>query len=357
MPVKKDKTNFHNIRMIFFFGLLTLLGIGFLYLIFPIFYPVFWAAVVAVMFYPFYSFVHKHIKMEALSAFITILTIIALVFLPLLLVTTLTVQQSAELYAEVADSGALFPDIESVSSNFQSIPFFGAYMDQMELYWVENSSEITQKLSSYIYGNLVSFTQSSLVFMLMFFIMIYTLYYFLKDGHKILDKLQLLSPLGNRYEEALYGRFVSATRATLKSTLIIGGIQGAIGGTLFWITGIPAPLVWGFVMTVLSIIPAVGSFVVWLPAALIMLALGNIWQGVTILFVGAIVISFIDNVLRPPLIGHDIQMHPLLIFFATIGGLIIFGISGFIIGPIIAALFFAVLSIYGDYYKKELDHN
>ncbi|MCB9798831.1 AI-2E family transporter [Candidatus Nomurabacteria bacterium] len=357
MPPRKTKLKFVNVQMIFFFGLLTILGVGFLYLLSPIAYPIFWAAVVAVMFYPLYRFVHRHIKIESLSSFITILAIIALVFLPLLLITTLTVHQSANLYYSVTRDGALFPDLNDVSQNLSSLPIIGRYASEAESYWIANSQSIAQQVSSSLYENLVSFTQTSLRFVIMFFIMVYTLYYFLKDGKKLLVRLMQLSPLGNAYEEKLYHRFVSTTRATLKSTLIVGGIQGAIGGLLFWITGIPGPLVWGVVMMVLSLIPAVGSFIIWLPAAAIMLAIGNTWEGITILVGGAFVISTIDNVLRPPLIGHDTQMHPLLIFLSTIGGLFLFKISGFIIGPIIAALFFSILTIYSDYYKKELESN
>ncbi len=166
-----------------------------------------------------------------------------------------------------------------------------------------------------------------------------------------------LSPLGDQYEQMLYQRFTSTARATLKGTLIIGGIQGVLGGLLFYFTGVEGAFVWGVIMTILSIIPAVGSFLVWFPAGIIMIATGNIGAGITILLVGAIIISNIDNVLRPPLVGKDTQMHPLFILFSTLGGIMLFGVSGFIIGPVLMALFLAVVSIYDHYYKTELDRN
>lgn len=172
----------------------------------------------------------------------------------------------------------------------------------------------------------------------------------------MLHRLMHLSPLGDKYETMLYDKFTSTTRATLKSTLIVGGIQGFLSGLLFWITGIEGAFVWGVIMVIIAIIPAIGTPVVLVPAAIIMLALGNVWQGIALL-AGAVIISVLDNLLRPPLVGKDIQMHPLVVFFATLGGLIIFGISGFVIGPIIAALYISIMSIYDHYYKNELSKN
>ncbi|HYE59553.1 MAG TPA: AI-2E family transporter, partial [Candidatus Kapabacteria bacterium] len=200
-------------------------------------------------------------------------------------------------------------------------------------------------------------TTDSVRFIFMLFLMLYTLYYFLKEGKVLLNRIMHLSPLGHENEEVLYERFTSTARATMKGTFIIGGIQGILGALLFFITGIKGAFVWGVIMTLLSIIPGIGSFIIWFPAGIIQLALGNLWQGLTILLFGTFVISLIDNLLRPPLVGKDIQMHPLIVLFSTLGGLALFGISGFIIGPIIAALFLSVLSIYDFYYKKELNRN
>jgi predicted PurR-regulated permease PerM len=119
--------------------------------------------------------------------------------------------------------------------------------------------------------------------------------------------------------------------------LIIGGLQGLLGATLFFFLGIDGALTWGVVMTLMSIVPGVGSSIVWVPAALIMLFTGHYWEGITILAVGALVISMVDNLLRPVLLGKDIQMHPLLIFLSTLGGIMLFGISGFVLGPMIIA--------------------
>jgi predicted PurR-regulated permease PerM len=163
-----------------------------------------------------------------------------------------------------------------------------------------------------------------------------------------------LSPLKNEYEKILIKRFSSMVSATLKGTIIVGVVQGLLGGLMFAIAGVPSFAIWGIVMIILSVIPAFGSGLVWAPVGVIMLVTGNIWQGIFILVFGTVVISFIDNVLRPKLVGGDTAIHPLLVFFATLGGIISFGLLGFIIGPVIMALFLTLWDIYGKEFKSQL---
>ncbi len=164
----------------------------------------------------------------------------------------------------------------------------------------------------------------------------------------------LLLPFGDKNEKALFDKFVSTSKATLKGTVLLGGLQGTLGGILFFLIGIPSAAFWGLIMIVLSIIPAVGSFIVWFPVAIYLFATGQLWQGI-VLTIGGILIGILDNLLRPPLVGKDIEMHPILILFSTIGGLGLFGISGVVIGPIFAAFFLGVLDMYEKKYKKQLN--
>jgi len=150
-------------------------------------------------------------------------------------------------------------------------------------------------------------------------------------------------------------RFVSVSRATVKGTLVIGLVQGTLGGLTLWIFGVSSPILWGLVMVILSIIPLVGGWLVLYPAAVIQLILGNTWEGVGIIIVTAVVISNVDTLLRPRLVGRDAGMHDLLIFFSTIGGISLFGIMGFIIGPVIAVFFLTILDIYSIEFKPMLD--
>jgi predicted PurR-regulated permease PerM len=163
-----------------------------------------------------------------------------------------------------------------------------------------------------------------------------------------------LSPLRDKYEKVLIAKFNSITRATIKGTTIIAIIQGVLGGMLFAFTGVPSPVLLGILMTVSSVIPSFGSGLVWLPVGILMLVFGYFTQGLIILLVGGLVISMIDNFIRPKLVGRDTQMHPLMILFSTLGGIALFGISGFIVGPIILSLFVAFWDIYALEFKAQL---
>ncbi len=162
-------------------------------------------------------------------------------------------------------------------------------------------------------------------------------------------------PLGKKYEHLLFEKFLSTASSTIKSTILVGGLQGVLGGLLFFATGVPSPLIWGIVMAVFATIPVTGTFLVWLPAGVIMILTGHLWQGIVILVVGALIVSTIDNLLRPMIVGKDMQMHPVLVLFSTLGGLVVFGLSGFVIGPLVAAICQTLWSLYNQYYHTELE--
>jgi predicted PurR-regulated permease PerM len=149
-------------------------------------------------------------------------------------------------------------------------------------------------------------------------------------------------------------KFVSVTRATLKGTVLIGLVQGVLGGLAFWVVGIDGAIFWGTVMTVLSIIPGVGGALVWVPAAIILAATGAFWKALGLALFCSLVVGSVDNVLRPILVGRDTRMHELLIFFSTLGGLLAFGVMGFILGPILTALFLTAWEMFGVAFRAEL---
>lgn len=197
--------------------------------------------------------------------------------------------------------------------------------------------------------------QSVAHFIFVVFIMFFSLFYLLIDGFKLLKKIMQLSPLRDEYENKLVERFNSISRATIKGSLLVSLMQGFIGGILFWATGVPSPVLLGIVMTMSSVIPSIGSGLVWLPVGVIMIASGNTIQGLVILIAGGLVISTVDNIVRQKLIGRDTEMHPLVVFFSTLGGITLFGISGFIVGPIMLSLFLALWEIYSLEFKHQLE--
>jgi predicted PurR-regulated permease PerM len=199
----------------------------------------------------------------------------------------------------------------------------------------------------------VAIGQDTIRITIFFFLMLYLLYFFLRDGKKIIDGLVRALPFGDERERHLLERFAEVSRATLKGTLVVGFVQGLMGGILFALFGIGAPILWGVVMALLSIIPALGPAIVWLPAAIILIAKGSIWQGITIIAVGSVVIGLADNVLRPLLVGRDTRLPDYLILLSTLGGLTAFGISGIVIGPIIAAFFLSVWEMAEEEYADQ----
>jgi predicted PurR-regulated permease PerM len=184
--------------------------------------------------------------------------------------------------------------------------------------------------------------------------MLYAMFFFLMDGPRILDKFLYYMPLSPADEERMVEKFLSVSRATIKGTLIIGIVQGGLAGIAFWVVGIDGAVFWGTIMAILSIIPGVGTALVWIPAVIYLVAKGHMGSAIGLFVWCAAVVGTVDNVLRPWLVGKDTKMPDLLILLGTLGGLIVFGAPGIIIGPIIAALFVTIWDIYGTAFKDVL---
>lgn len=343
--------DFAKIRNYLFLGALLMVTVLFVYIIIPFAYPLLWAAVIATIAYPTYQRINSRLRHPNLSTTITLALVSVSIILPLTILAILVVRELMNIYdALLHQSGDLHRVIQYFSNLFgrdTGAPGFIA----------EKLSQASQGIVNFIFAIIKTITQNSLTFMIMFVLTLYTLFYFLRDGERLLKKLMYLIPIGDKYESALYNKFTATARATLKGMLLVGGLQGLLGGLLFAVTGVPEAILWGIIMFVFSVIPAAGSFVVWLPAGIIMLVLGNIWQGITILIAGTLIIGTVDNIIRPLIVGKDLEMHPVLILFSTLGGVALFGISGFILGPIIAALFLSFWQMYSEYYKTELSNN
>jgi predicted PurR-regulated permease PerM len=186
------------------------------------------------------------------------------------------------------------------------------------------------------------------------FVMVYAMFFFLKDGEKILEKILYYLPLSHEDEELMLQRFSSITRATVKGTLVIGIIQGALAGFAFWLAGIDGAAFWGTIMAILSIVPGIGAALIWVPAVIYLFITGQLLAGLLLFAWCAAVVGTIDNILRPILVGKDAKMPDLLILVGTLGGLFLFGPIGFIVGPIVCGLFLTVWEIYGATFKDVL---
>lgn len=222
---------------------------------------------------------------------------------------------------------------------------------------VINKETIAKSISQIAQGAIVVLQktyQSIINFLFLVFAMFFTLYYFLTNGKSLVREIMYLSPLRDAHEKILMEKFISMSRATINGNLIIALIQGCIGAILFFSVGVQSAVIWGLLMMFCSVLPGPGTSLIWLPIGVVMIVIGNVWQGMVILAVGFSVISLVDNFLSPRLIGKDTQMHPVVVFFAILGGIMMFGFLGFIIGPIIVALFITLWHIYEVEFKKQL---
>ncbi len=209
-------------------------------------------------------------------------------------------------------------------------------------------------VGGYLASSASSIGAGTATFLLNFFVMIYAMFFYLKDGRKILEKIFYYMPLSNEDENRMLERFVSVTRATIKGTMLIGLIQGALAGIAFYFAGINGAAFWGTVMVILSVVPGIGAALVWVPAVVYLYLIDQPLPA-TILFLWcAAVVGTVDNVLRPTLVGKDAEMPDLLIMIGTLGGLFLFGPMGFIVGPIVCGLFLTAWDIYGTAFRHIL---
>jgi predicted PurR-regulated permease PerM len=194
----------------------------------------------------------------------------------------------------------------------------------------------------------------TMTFFLLVFVMLYATFFFLVGGRETLQKVLYYSPLPPDDEARIVGRFLSVARATVKGTLVVGVAQGALGGLGFWIAGIGAPVFWGVAMTALSVIPSIGTAIIWVPGVIYLFASGNTAAAVGLLAWCSLIVATIDNLLRPALVGRDTKLPDVLILISTLGGIVLFGITGFVIGPLIASMFVTVWEIYGEAFRDVL---
>lgn len=317
--------------------------------------PVILATTFATLFYPLFRWVRRRINSKGVASILTCLILLLGLLVPAYILIHLVTLQTIDLYNTAE------PKVRELFSQGEE-GLMGRLQQWRVIEWlrinridwrsgVQDAATALGKLGTTIIN------RTSAGFFAVFgnlAIMLFTMFYFFKDGETIVNHLRYLSPLRKDYEDLIFSRFLLISRATVKGTILIGLAQGSIGGLALLIFGIKTWLLWGFVMIILSIIPLVGAWLVMVPAAIIQIILGNIWQGIGILVVSTVIISNVDNILRPRLVGQGARMHDLVIFFSTLGGIAVFGVMGFIVGPVITALFVTVLDIYGMEFKPEL---
>ena len=343
-----------NFAQRIFFGILLIAVTGaFIWLIRGFLQPIFWAVALGIVFFPLHEWIARRLQgRRSIAAAVTVIAIVLIVVLPLTAVVTAMANEAANLYERVT-CDASEDDCDKIDVA-AAIDWAGGAVPGPALDFAEETlgfeferlrsqlSSMAVTASQFIAAQAIAVGQNTIRIAVYFFLMLYLLFFFMRDGTKIIDGLVRALPFGDDRERHLLERFAAVSRATIKGTLVVGIVQGLLGGVMFSILGIGAPVLWGVVMALLSIIPAVGPALVWIPAAIILFAQGQIVSAIILVIAGTVLIGLADNLLRPMLVGRDTKMPDYLILLSTLGGLTAFGLAGIVIGPIIAAFFLSV---------------
>jgi predicted PurR-regulated permease PerM len=343
-----------------FLLLVVAVTLAFAWILWPYAGAILWATILAIVFAPAYRRLSRSMRgKRTLAALIMLLVIVMIVILPLTLITGLLLQEGFSVYARIESGefnfGQYFKQI------FGTLPAW--VTDLLDRFELTNLGLMQERLSSslmttsqFLAGRALKIGQNTFDFIVDLIIVLYLLFFLLRDGDGLTRRIRDAIPLDPKQQRDLFNKFTAVIRSTIKGTVVVAIVQGALGGLIFWALGVHAPLLWAALMAVLSLLPAVGSALVWLPVAIYFLVTGAIWQGIVLIAFGVLVIGLVDNVLRPMLVGKETKIPDYVVLVATLGGIAIFGISGFVIGPVIAAMFMAAWDIFsGSRSEARLD--
>jgi predicted PurR-regulated permease PerM len=345
-----NPVNFPGLEDKTFLLLVVAVSLAFAWILFPYYGAVFWATVLAIVFAPAYRRLSRSMRQKrTLAALATVTIILMIVILPLTLIAALLVQEGFNVYERI-QSGEL-----NIVRSFQQV--FGALpawvTNILDRFGLTNLGLMQERLSAslikgsqFLATQALNIGQNTFDLIVNLFIVLYLLFFLLRDGDDLSRRIKNAIPLHAEQQRDLFNKFTTVIRATVKGNIVVAVVQGALGGLIFWFLGVRAPVLWAVLMALLSLLPAVGAGLVWLPVAIYFLVTGAIWQGVVLIAYGALVIGLVDNILRPILVGKDTKMPDYVVLISTLGGLAIFGLNGFVIGPVIAAMFMAAWDIF-----------
>ncbi len=317
-----------------------------LYVTWLIFQPfinvVLWSIVLTVIASPLYEFISRYQRSANISAALTLAIVLILGIIPITFVVYAVVSRLEEGVATVHSVAAWLLDPGSAHAKW-----LAQYVDVEMIFRRENVQEIVKRVGSYIAQVSPDVVGYTVVTVMQFLLVLFTTYYMLRDGRKLLVAARDLLPLKQHQADHLFNNIRTIISASLRGTVLIAAIQGALGGLAFWVLGLPAPALWGVVMFFMSMVPVVGSSVIWLPATIYLVSDSGV-KALLLFIWGAGVIAAVDNVLRPVLVGSKTRMHELTVFFSVLGGLKLFGPVGIIMGPIVVAVAMGLMRIFEE---------
>lgn len=344
-----DPLHAPSIELKSFFWLLIAVSVAFAAILLPFSGAVMWAVFITIIFVPVHQRMLRWLRKPNRAAMATLLAIVLIFILPLMLVAASLAQEIAQLTERIR-SGEVNP-AAAFQQMVHTLP--AIVQQQLERLGLLDMAQLQARVTAllaasgqYLTGQLFSAGQHTLKFIASFGVMLYLLFFLLRDGRMLSQRMGRAIPLAPEHKRRLFAKFVTVVRATVKGNLVVALVQGMLGGLALWLLGMPAVLLLTVLMTVLSLLPAVGASLVWGPVALYLLSTGDVWQAVALTAWGVLAIGLVDNLLRPLLVGKDTQMPDYLVLISTLGGISVFGLNGFVIGPVIAALFISVWDIF-----------
>lgn len=320
------------------------------WILLPFFGTILWSAIIALLFAPMYRRLLARLKGRRTSAaLLTLLAVVVVVILPFVLLTAALAREAAMVFQGL-QSGDLDP-ARYFRRLFDALPdWMVGLLDRVGLV---NFATLQRRIaaaltqgSQFIASQALSIGQNTFEFIASVFITLYLSFFLIRDGEGLARAVRRALPLAPEHKLELFGKFATVIRATVKGNLLVAAVQGALGGVAFWYLGVGGALLWAVLMAFLSLLPAIGAALVWVPVALYFFMTGAIWQSLALIAWGVLVIGLVDNLLRPILVGKDTQMPDYVVMITTLGGMAVFGINGFVLGPAIAAMFIAVWHIY-----------
>lgn len=341
-----------------FILLLVLVTIAFFWILLPFYGAVFWAMVLAVVFAPLQERLLRRTGGRVnLTALLTLIICLLVAILPVIFITSAVVAEGTALYQKL-ESGELDTGAY-VTSFIQMLP--PPMQEQLDRVGMNNLEGLREQISNgamagsqYLATKVFAIGQGTFEFFIGFFVMLYLLFFLLRDGKDLVHRIRTAIPLADTTKRRLQIKFTRVVRATVKGNVVVAAVQGALGGFIFWALGIYSPLLWGVLMAFLSLLPAAGAGIIWAPVAIYLMLSGSLVQGIILTAFGVLVIGLVDNILRPILVGKDTRMPDYLILISTLGGLALLGLNGFVIGPLVAALFVASWNLFGAKKKVRL---
>ena len=347
-PIDKNDSAARDKRALLYPLIAVTVALG--WILWPFFGAILWGFIIALLSTPLNRWLIRRFGFRSTpAALVTMAVVLMVVVLPFVLITLSLAQEATGLYERV-QSGELNPALY-LRGVFNALPdWVGSVLDR---YGLTNFDRLQSRFNAllaqgtqFIAAQALNLGQFTFDFFANLFITLYLSFFLIRDGNSVARLIEQGIPLTSAHKRELWSKFTTVIRATVKGNLLVAALQGALGGIAFWTLGIAAPVLWAVLMAFLSLLPAVGAGLVWVPVAIYLLLQGDLWQSLALTAWGVLVIGLVDNLLRPMLVGKDTRMPDYVVLITTLGGMAVLGINGFVVGPTVAAMFMALWHIY-----------